>query len=189
MGTATAISKRFGVLLSHILGGLEANQRVAAERLGVHVCMLNAILHGRQRVSQRLLANKRWRDVLEKYYPGGWKQHSAAFERCAARLRVSRGYCSSEPRNKGGFGYVLWLILGGEGMDLMKASEQLNIDHTYLSAIIHGRMRTSQQTVNKREWRRGLMEHYAEGWRQHADEFEKYAAALPVGAGRPKMSA
>jgi hypothetical protein len=80
-------------------------------------------------------------------------------------------------------------MLGGKKMNLMKAGEQLNINKTYLSAIIHGRMRTSQQTVNKGEWRRVLMDHYAEGWRQHADEFEKYAAALPVRAGRPKMSA
>ena len=143
-------NKNFRNIFWHILGGRDVDKHLAAGRLRIGVSYLDHILQGRKRVSQRFLANKRWRDVLAKYYSESWKQRSAAFERCVANLRVNRGYCPSEPKLKAGFGYVLWLILGGKKMNLEKAAEQLSIDQTYLSSIIHGRIRTSQGSVTKR---------------------------------------
>lgn len=173
----------FGDVLWHILGGQDFDKHLAAGRLGVDAGHLNHILQGRKHVSQQFLANKRWRAVLAKYYPAGWKQRSAAFERCAARLRVRRGACPREPKLKAGFGYVLWLILGGERTNVMKAAELLNIDRTYLSAIIHGRAQTSQTCVNKKGWHRVLSQHYADGWKQYGALFDQHAGALQKRAG------
>jgi len=138
----------FGRLLWKILGGRAANKRVAAQRLGISVRFLTKILYGRKAVSQRLLAKKRWRDVLAKYYPAGWEQYAAEFEECVVHFRVSRAHCL-KPRKNAGLGYALWLILGGKKMDLMKAATQLNINRTCLSAIIHGLNRASQAYVDK----------------------------------------
>jgi len=172
----------FGRLLWKILGGRAANKRVAAQRLGIGVRFLTKILYGRKAVSQRLLAKKRWRDVLAKYYPAGWEQYAAEFDECVAHFRVSRAPCF-QPRRNAGLGYALWLILGGRKMDLMKAATQLNINRTCLSAIIHGLNRASQAYVNKGEWRKILSEHYPDGWGKYGAIFDERAGKLRKRAG------
>jgi hypothetical protein len=172
----------FGNVLWKILGGRAANKRVAAQRLGIGVRFLTKVLYGRKAVSQRLLAKKRWRDVLAKYYPAGWEQYSAAFDECVVHFRVSRAHCL-QPRRNAGLGYGLWLILGGKKMDLMKAATQLNINRTCLSAIIHGLNRASQAYVNKGEWRKVLSEHYPDGWEKYGAIFDQRAGKLRKRAG------
>ena len=112
MKKSSVSSRTFGTVLWKMLGGRAADKRLAAQRLGVGVRFLNNVLQGRTCVSQRLLANKGWRDVLAKSYPAGWEQWSAEFDQCVTHFRVSRGYCVEPPINAG-IGYVLWLILGG----------------------------------------------------------------------------
>jgi hypothetical protein len=172
----------FGRLLWKILGGRAANKRVAAQRLGIGVRFLTKILYGRKAVSQRLLAKKRWRDVLAKYYPAGWEPYAAEFDECVAHFRVSRAHCRA-PRMKSGLGHVLWLILGGRKMDLMKAATQLNINRTCLSGIIHGLKKSSQQYVNKAEWREILREDYPDGWKKYGAIFDERARVLSERAG------
>jgi hypothetical protein len=172
----------FGNVLWKILGGRAANKRVAAQRLGIGVRFLNNILYGRKAVSQRLLAKKRWRDVLAKYYPAGWEQYAAEFDECVTHVRVSRAYCRA-PRMRSGLGHVLWLILGGKKMDLMKAATQLNINRTCLSAIIHGLNRASQAYVDKGDWRKILSENYPDGWKKYGAIFDERASVLRTRAG------
>jgi hypothetical protein len=172
----------FGNVLWKILGGRAANKRVAAQRLGIGVRFLNNILYGRKPVSQRLLARKRWRDVLAKYYPAGWEQYSTAFDESVVHFRVSRAPCF-QPRRNAGLGYALWLILGGKKMDLIKGATQLNINRTCLSAIIHGLNRASQAYVDKGEWRKILSEHYPDGWEKYGALFDQRAGKLRKRAG------
>jgi hypothetical protein len=172
----------FGNVLWKILGGRAANKRVAAQRLGIGVRFLNNILYGRKPVSQRLLARKRWRDVLAEYYPAGWEQYSTAFDESVVHFRVSRAPCF-QPRRNAGLGYALWLILGGKKMDLMKGATQLNINRTCLSAIIHGLNRASQAYVDKGEWRKILSEHYPDGWEKYGALFDQRASKLRKRAG------
>ena len=192
MKPASACSKlHFGTVLWNILGGHDADKRLAAERLGINANFLSHVLHGRDRVSQRFLTDKRWRDVLAKYYSENWKQQSAAFEQCVARLRAYPGKCPREPKLKTGLGYVLWLILGGKGMNLGKAAERLNIDQTKLSAIIHGRVRTSRRFVTNKRWRDVLEKYYSESWTQQSAAFEQCVARLRANRGycprKPKL--
>ncbi len=84
-----------------------------------------------------------------------------------------------EPKNKAGFGYVLWLIIGGKEANKGLAAQQLGIKGPSLSYIIHGKRRISQQTLMTKQWREILATHYPDNWRKFSVDFEKHAAAMP----------
>ena len=75
--------------------------------------------------------------------------------------------------------------MGGKDLDVRQVSEHLKIHPVSLSRLFHG-LPVSQQTLIKKRWREVLASEYSEGWRAHADEFEKYAATLPIGVGVAK---
>jgi len=76
--------------------------------------------------------------------------------------------------------------LGGEDLNVKQVSEHLKVPHGFLSKLFHGQQPVSQKTLINKQWREVLAREYGEGWRAHADEFERYAATLPVRLARKK---
>jgi hypothetical protein len=116
------------------------------------------------------------------------KKYGALFDERAGKLRKRAGVSRAEPKDRNSFTYILWLILGGKDLNVRQVSEHLDIHPTWLSRLFHG-LPVSQNTLIRKRWREVLASEYSEGWRKHADEFEKYAATLPVGADVKKRSA
>jgi len=177
----------FGYVLWLILGGKKMNLEKAAEQLNIDQTYLSSIIHGRIQTSQGSVSKKGWPKVLSEHYPEGWKQYGTMFDQHTGALKKRAGVSGTEPKDRNSFGYILWLILGGKDLNARQASEDLKIHPVALSMLFHGRQPVSQKTLIKKQWREVLARAYGEGWREHADEFEKYAAALPGPAGVKKM--
>jgi plasmid maintenance system antidote protein VapI len=84
-----------------------------------------------------------------------------------------------EPKDKAGFGYVLWLVIGGKDANKAVAAQRLGIARPSLSNVIHGTKRISQQALTQKRWREILAKHYPDNWRKYSADFERYAASMP----------
>jgi plasmid maintenance system antidote protein VapI len=164
------------------------NLEKAAEQLNIDQTYLSSIIHGRIRTSQGSVSKKDWQRVLSEHYADGWKQYGTMFDQHTSALKKRAGVPGVEPKDKNSFGYILWLILGGKDLNARQISEDLKIHPVALSMLFHGRQSVSQKTLIKKQWREVLAREYGEGWQEHADEFEKYAAALSGGAGNSKIA-
>jgi len=76
----------FGYALWLIIGGEKAKLDETAKQLGISLSTLCGFLHKKKRISQQVLAHKKWHMVFMTYYPEGWKQYMPLFEERAAKL-------------------------------------------------------------------------------------------------------
>jgi hypothetical protein len=164
------------------------NLEKAAEQLNIDQTYLSSIIHGHIQTSQGSVNKRGWQRVLREQYPEGWKQYGTIFDQHTAALRKRAGVSGIEPKDRNSFSYILRLILGGKDLNTRQVSEDLKIHPVCLSMLFHGRQPVSQKTLIKKQWREVLAREYGEGWQEHADEFEKYAAALSGGAGNSKIA-
>jgi plasmid maintenance system antidote protein VapI len=88
------------------------------------------------------------------------------------------GRKSREPQRPDSFGYVLWLIIGGENARIGEAADLLGIDRPSLSKIIHNKQHISQFTMKSQRWPAVLAKHFPAGWMRHKSNFYKHAAKL-----------
>ncbi len=168
----------FGHVLWRILGGDNANISRASTLLGIAVPTLNNVIRGNVDTTQTIVAGKRWAEILASHYPELWEIHQAEFTRCVRRLRVHRPSRAQRPTNIGSFGYVVWMILGGEEIRVDKAAERLLVHASYLSAVLHGRTRPFQKTIRRKKWRETFARYYADAWKTYKNQFEEKARAL-----------
>ncbi len=175
----------FGYALWLVLGGKKANMELAAERLAIAPRRLSALIHGKQKTSQKYIEDNGWRAIFERHYPKTWKKNRDFFESSVKKLAVKRGNRKSEPQDKEGFGYALWLVIGGEKANLAQAAERLKVDLPYLHGIIHGEESISRKSIEERGWRATFAVEYKNSWVAHGALFEQRAARLK--AGKPAI--
>jgi plasmid maintenance system antidote protein VapI len=176
----------FGNVLWKILGGHAIDVRHAAQRLGLPVHRLSEIIHSHKPLSQRFVMSRQWDRVLAEHYTAAWQAHRETF---FTRLEALAAYpgeshrVSKVPADRSGFGYVLWLVLGGKTMDRERASELLQVSGEALSAILHGRTKPTQRQLAQKRWRELLAQHHPQGWRDYGEVFETRAAQLKTYRG------
>ncbi len=173
----------FGYVLWQILGGEAGRFTEAARRLQIDRPALTAIFQGRRTISQNGLAEKQWEAILATHYPDNWRRHSSAFTSFIAKLPKSTGFPTREPSDKASFAHVLWLILGGKNLDIVKATRHLKIDNSSLSAIFRGHRRITKKTIVDKQWRQIFARHYPEEWKKYAAAFERRVAMQPATVG------
>src|ERR1700722_13433790 len=129
----------FGYILWSILGGKDANLKIAGQNLNISPTTLSPIIHNKHSVTQQFLLDNKWRDILAAQYPFGWYRNREKFEFYTAQLRErGMGRSPKEPEDRTGIGHTLWRILGKEKAKIGEAAERLKVSQSRLSQLIHG---------------------------------------------------
>jgi plasmid maintenance system antidote protein VapI len=76
----------FGYALWLIIGGKKTNLAKTAQHLGISLSALCELLHRKKCISQRELADKKWRKVFVTHCGENWRQHLSSFEERAGKL-------------------------------------------------------------------------------------------------------
>ncbi|MFY9287116.1 MAG: hypothetical protein WAO98_01315, partial [Alphaproteobacteria bacterium] len=169
-----------GYTLWLIIGGKTADMTRAADALGIFTSTLSGIIHRNRGITQKFIADKKWREQLARYYPEAWAIHGAAFEKHVETLRDIPPVCDREPENKDSFGHVLWKIIG-EDSNKREAAERLGIAKPTISTIFHTSTHVSRQMIEDKKWRTVLALYYPATWAQYKNQFEERARQLRHG--------
>ena len=102
----------FGYAVWLIIGGEEAKFSVSAKLLGIGRTALSEVVHSTANTNQEVLEKYNWREKMAAHFPDAWKQHEAIFEERAAALPEYDGNRMREPKDKTGFGHVIFIIFG-----------------------------------------------------------------------------
>jgi len=81
-----------------------------------------------------------------------------------------------EPKDKNGFGYLLWLMLGGPQIHIASSARNLETTKVTLSHILQGRHRPTQSWLAEHHWRALLKKHYPIEWARYEAKFETLVA-------------
>jgi hypothetical protein len=168
----------FGHVLWLILGGKKAGNIDAAFYLDISAQKLSSIIHDRGSISQEMLANKYWREILAAYRPSLWRNYADIFEQRSMMLCKSSSFCVV-PEDDGSFGHILWQILGGRDSDLTEAAKRLRVSLLILCNALHGKSGIYWQTLIHKKWRDAFANHYSDNWIALASIFEQRAKGLP----------
>jgi|GEM_PF-2928622 plasmid maintenance system antidote protein VapI len=168
--------KSFGYLLWLIIGGEDADINDAAQCLRIFPGTLDALLHGKKGISQQGIASRQWRTILAGHYPDAWRRYAVDFEKHVAALPTYGKIKSQNLEDDGSFGFVLWLILGGENADIPEAAKRLKVHYSAITKAIYGLWKPSQQIMKDKRWRETFAEYYPETWRQYESLFEERSA-------------
>ena len=74
---------------------------------------------------------------------------------------------------------MLWLILGGDAVNMGRAARLLEMMPKKLADIIKDDLQVSQAYIADHDWCERLAAHYPETWRLHAASFQQRLAGLP----------
>jgi hypothetical protein len=163
--------KSFGYALWLVLGGESMDRERAAALLKISGQALSCFVHSERKPTQRLLAQKRWHEILAQHYPQGWHDYAELFETRTARLKTYRGAKGPAPTAEGELAAILRMILGAEIADLETAATLLRIRPGMLRKMLDGRTRIQPRFIRNRHWAQIIAQHYPVLWHHHRRAF------------------